>query len=62
MNESNLLGFCLKDLIKNTVSCLKIHTMKALSAVHLITTVYCEMINHADGNIKPFYTIQLIHL
>ena len=61
MNESNLLGFCLKDLIKNTISCLKIHIMKALSPVHLIATVYCEMINHADGNINPFYTIRLIH-
>ena len=38
MNESNLLGFCLKDLIKNTISCLKIHIMKALSPVHLIAT------------------------
>ena len=62
MNESNLLGFCLKDLIKNTISCLKIHIMKALSPVHLIATVYCEMINHADENINPFYIIRLIYL
>ena len=35
MNESKLLGFCLKDLIKNTISCLKkIHIMKAMGAFH----------------------------
>ena len=44
MNESNLLGFCFKALINNTISCLKIHIMEALSPVHLIATVYFEMI------------------
>ena len=62
MNESNLLGFCFKALIKNTISCLKIHIMKALSPVYLIATVYFEMINHGDENIDPFCTIRLIHL
>ena len=61
MNESQLLGFCLKALIKNTISCLQIHIMKAMSPVHLIATVYCNMINHADENINPFFAIQLIH-
>ena len=62
MNESKLLGFCLKDLIKNTISCLKIHIMNAMSPVYLIATVYCDMINHADENINPFFAIRLIHL
>ena len=62
MNESKLLGFCLKDLIKNTISCLKIYFMNAMSPVHLIATVYCDMINHADENINPFFAIRLIHL
>ena len=61
MNESQLLGFCLKALIKNTISCLQIHIMKAMSPVHSIATVYCNMINHADENINPFFAIRLIH-
>ena len=61
MNESQLLGFCLKALIKNTISCLQIHVMKAMSPVHSIATVYCNMINHADENINPFFAIRLIH-
>ena len=61
MNESQLLGFCLKALIKNTISSLKIHIMKAMSPVHSIATVYCDMINHADENINPFFAIRLIH-
>ena len=48
MNESQLLGFCLKALIKNTISCLKIHIIKAMSPVHLVATVYCDMINDYD--------------
>ena len=59
MSESQLLGFCLKALIKNTKFCLKIHIMKAMSPVHLIATVYCDMINHADKNINPFFAIRL---
>ena len=62
MNESKLLGFCLKALIESTISCLKIHIMKALCPVHLIATVHCEMINHADENINLFYATRLIHL
>ena len=61
MNESQLLGCCLKVLIKNTISSLKIHIMKAMSPVHSIATVYCDMINHADENINPFFAIRLIH-
>ena len=61
MNESQLLGFCLKALIKNTISCLQIHIMKAMSPVHSTATVYCNMINHADENINPFFAIRLIH-
>ena len=61
MNESRLLGFCLKALIKNTISCLQIHIMKAMSPVYSIATVYCNMINHADENINPFFAIRLIH-
>ena len=61
MNESQLLGFCLKALIKNTISCLQIHIMKAMSPVNSIATVYCNMINHADENINPFFAIRLIH-
>ena len=39
MNESQMLGFCLKALIKNTISSLKIHIMKATSPVHSIAKV-----------------------
>ena len=46
MNERNLLGFCFKALIKNTISCLKMQLLKALSLVYLIATVYFKMINH----------------
>ena len=60
MNESQLLRFCLKALIKNTISSLKIHIMKAMSPVHSIATVYCDMINHADENINSFFAIPLI--
>ena len=58
MNESQLLGFCLKALIKNTISSLKIHIMKAMSPVHSIATVYCNMINHADENINQSKLMQ----
>ena len=51
MNESNMVGFCFKALIKNTISCLKIHLLKALSLVYLINTVYFETINHVKENI-----------
>ena len=61
MNERNLLGFCFKALIKNTISCLKMHLVKAVSLVYLIATVYLEMINHIKENINPFCTIRLIH-
>ena len=61
MNESQLLGFCLKALIKNTISSIKIHIMKATSPVHSIDKFYCHMINHADENINPFFAIGLIH-
>ena len=43
------------------VNGLKIHIMKAMSPVHSIATVYCDMINHADENINPFFAIRLIH-
>ena len=34
MNERNLLGICFKALIKNTISCLKMQLVKALSLVY----------------------------
>ena len=61
--ESKLLGFCLKDLVKNTIFCLKSHIINGnVSCAFDCYSFFCHINNHADENINPFFAIRPIHL
>ena len=53
MNERNLQRFCFRALIKNMISCLKIHLVNALSLVYLIATFFFRDDQSHKGEYQP---------